>query len=193
MTQARFQHSTEVKTAMNPHVLFASKEEKKPVTSVVEHARQTRELMKAIQQKNHSLMIQTLEKGADPNYSTSMGGSLLMCAVQKKDLETVKILIEHKADINNKGGMYGNTPLHSAACIPDIDLVFYLIEQGADPRIKNNSNSTPIELMKNLEDPVSDDLLEDTLRKRAKELDEADKIERQKLAPYVYRDPSPFD
>lgn len=52
-----------------------------------------------------------LERGCDPNSTTSNGTSALHYACSKNHIETVKVLLEHKADPSVRDN-YGQTPLH---------------------------------------------------------------------------------
>jgi len=52
-------------------------------------------------------------------------------------LEIVKILIEHKADINCKNVLTQDTPLHISVALNRIDITKLLLANGADVNYKN--------------------------------------------------------
>ena len=87
----------------------------------------------------------------------------------KENIEAVKILLEAGADPNkisykkfyriygintNKRSGTGETPLHNAAIMGNLEIVKYLLENGAKPSlfIKNNSGRTPIDYVNIYED-----------------------------------------
>ena len=86
--------------------------------------------------KKHEVLKNMLLLGSDPNIKDSNGWTALHYACQYGDLESVKILIESKADknafSNNK-----RTPLHLAAKMDRFDIVNYLIDTilSKDPGI----------------------------------------------------------
>ena len=83
---------------------------------------------------------------------------LLGSAVRKGSLTMAQVLVEHGADINAPNG-FDNTALHVAAVgggldgVPTfLDFMFgkytkimrFLLDNGADPHVKNNSGATPL-------------------------------------------------
>ncbi|EMN23947.1 ankyrin repeat protein [Leptospira kirschneri serovar Sokoine str. RM1] len=75
------------------------------------------------------------------------GSSPLHYAVEKKhNIQIVKELVEHGANVNGKD-VYQQTPLYDAA---SKEIAQYLLQQGADPTIKNGSGETPLEHAKYL-------------------------------------------
>jgi ankyrin repeat protein len=75
------------------------------------------------------------------------GGALtaLVYAARSNDLETVKVLLEAGADINQTTG-YGWSPLLVAAQNRYYKLAAYLLDRGADPNLANNGGWTPLYL-----------------------------------------------
>lgn len=63
------------------------------------------------------------------------------------DLESVEILIKHKAKVNEKDSN-GLTPLHWTVALDRYDSAQLLINKGADMNAKGNDGRTPIELAK---------------------------------------------
>ncbi|EMN48126.1 ankyrin repeat protein [Leptospira interrogans str. L1207] len=79
-----------------------------------------------------------LEKGgADVNATLAEDGtSPLHYAVEKKhNIQIVKQLVEHSANVNGKD-VYQQTPLYDAA---SKEIAQYLLQQSADPTVKNSS------------------------------------------------------
>ena len=75
------------------------------------------------------------------------GGELtaLVYAARSNDLETVKVLLEAGADINQVTG-YGWSPLLVATQNRYYKLAAYLLERGADPNLPNKGGWTPLYL-----------------------------------------------
>lgn len=57
-----------------------------------------------------------------------------------------KALIVHDADVNAQSSINGETPLHEAASIGNLDIVELLLNHGADPKIKNYFDATPLDI-----------------------------------------------
>lgn len=90
------------------------------------------------------------ELGADLN-ADPYRGTPLAWAVVKGRLETARWLIEHGADINRRatfgGPSHGEgvTALHLAAQNGEVEMVRFLLDRGADPRIEDALyHSTPL-------------------------------------------------
>lgn len=65
--------------------------------------------------------------------------SALLAAIKKGDLDSVKFLVENKADVNcvvQKDEYTNWTPLSSAVMKENTDIVKYLVEEGADIHFK---------------------------------------------------------
>ena len=77
-----------------------------------------------------------LEKGANPDGKNLMGRSALILAVMKNDLKSVKILLEHNANIENDDGFL--SPLALAVKLDKEPIVRFLLSRGANPNGKGN-------------------------------------------------------
>lgn len=75
----------------------------------------------------------------------SLNKPLLILAIQKKQNDVVKMMIEKGANINVKN-LNGQTPLHVAILTNNIEIAKYLIEKGADLNIKDCKGQTPLYL-----------------------------------------------
>jgi len=85
---------------------------------------------------NHSLMkraIEVVESGRDIDWAGGpVNDTLLHEACDEDDINTIKYLVDHGADIN-KPNKYGNTPFHYYVFRePSIRMVNYLLDKGAD-------------------------------------------------------------
>jgi cytochrome c len=87
-----------------------------------------------------------IERGADVNALSKIGGSPLMSAVAKKRLEFITLLLAHGANPNSTVGK--QTPLHVAVKNGCLDCVTALVEAGADvnARTADSPSRTPIHL-----------------------------------------------
>jgi len=65
-------------------------------------------------------------------------------AAKQGDLVKVKALLEKNAELTNAKTENGETPLHSAASGGQLEVVKFLISQGADINLKQNSGATAL-------------------------------------------------
>jgi ankyrin repeat protein len=86
------------------------------------------------------IMELLLKNGANARAINKDGETALMWAVH--DLEKIKLLIKHGAEVNAKANT-GNTPL-LIACVGNDrkETINFLLQNGADPLIKNNREET---------------------------------------------------
>ena len=70
-------------------------------------------------------------------------------AVNYKDVEMIKFLLEQGADVNRKG-VKGSTPLHFAVMAQNLEIVKLLKQHHADEIIKTKSKSAPLKIAKSL-------------------------------------------
>lgn len=83
-----------------------------------------------------------LEQGGDPNYfHRHRKHSLIFDAISPGHLEHVKLLVRHGADINATDAI-GVLPIMRAASLNQYDIVYYLLEEGADFRQENRWGNT---------------------------------------------------
>lgn len=95
----------------------------------------------AINSNGHEYLRWFLKNGANVNQKDGAGWTALHFACEYKNLDSVKLLIEAGADINSKNNM-GATPLLRLLARNDARnqiILKYMIGNGADPKIKNNS------------------------------------------------------
>lgn len=85
-----------------------------------------------------------LESGAHPDAAIPPGISPLYLSIAKGDVQVVKLLPEHKADIRGLEGS-GFTPLHLCLQVGgSTELVEELLKAGADVNISNDNGITPL-------------------------------------------------
>ena len=127
---------------------------------------------KLIEQKDISLIKWFIEKGADINTQNKDGNfaetrikwweeqqnkdgkSALHLAVQKGNIELVKLLIKAGADVNISNN-YGWTALHFAVRDNAIELVKLLLKAGADVNMSNDIGWTVLHFL-----PLDHDMIE---------------------------------
>jgi len=84
--------------------------------------------------EGHAAVIDLLLKaGADANSTNSTGATPLMLA--SGDLASVKLLLDHGANVNAKENTWGETPLMFASAFNRVDVVKLLMARGADAAI----------------------------------------------------------
>ncbi len=84
----------------------------------------------AVEKNNVGAIRRELQNGADPNFRTLEGATMLMAAVANGHRETAKALLEGGAD-PNLPHQFGNTVMDLAADAGDADSVVMLLEYGA--------------------------------------------------------------
>ncbi|XP_072169179.1 double zinc ribbon and ankyrin repeat-containing protein 1-like [Diadema setosum] len=87
-----------------------------------------------------------LEEGADPNCENTDGIPALTLAVVNKHFQCLPALISSGADSHRKVGQKGNTALHEAVQLGYDGKrgVEILLSNGANPKVKNNRDETPV-------------------------------------------------
>jgi ankyrin repeat protein len=78
-----------------------------------------------------------LKAGADPNTATQEGETPLMTASRSGSVETVKMLLDHGADLKAQEAWRGQTPLMWAAAESHPGVISLLIQRGADVNAKS--------------------------------------------------------
>lgn len=85
-----------------------------------------------------------LERGIDPDTHSWQNVTLLHDMAQKGQVPKAELFVKHGADINALDDEYRSTPLGIACRWGHIDMVNYLLGQGADPNLSGASWSTPL-------------------------------------------------
>ena len=81
-------------------------------------------IIESKEDKKHEVLKEMLLLGSDPNIKDSNGWTALHYACHNGDIKSVKILVEHNADINSFSNNK-RTPLHLAAKMNRVDIVNY--------------------------------------------------------------------
>src|SRR5262249_60700125 len=79
---------------------------------------------------------QLIAAGADPDTKLPDGSSALIAASAFRSTEAAIALVEGGAEVK-VADRRGNTPLHTAAQLGDLELVKKLLAKGADPNARN--------------------------------------------------------
>ena len=100
-------------------------------------------LMIAIYLRMQNVVQCLVKQGASTQAFNADSDTPLMYAVWFGGLETVQLLLDHNAkETINHVRHDGTTVLHWASCD---EIVKLLLENGADPTIRNNAGQTPLE------------------------------------------------
>jgi uncharacterized protein len=84
-----------------------------------------------------------LEKGMNPNTMSWHHVTVLHDMAQKGEIQKAELLIKHGADINAVEEEYQSTPLGLAVRWGQVEMVEFLLKQGADPKKSGAAWSTP--------------------------------------------------
>jgi ankyrin repeat protein len=105
-----------------------------------------------------ALLCFLLRLGFKANDTTSFGEVPLNAALAFRTPATLKMLVEHGANINfqnlhelNLPAAIGFTPLMNAALYNDKESFYYLLEKGADPNLRSKSGYTALILLQESE------------------------------------------
>ena len=87
-----------------------------------------------------------LANGADVNAADEDGRTALwQASYYCNNLPAMMLLVAAGADVNNKAGSFGHTPLHEAVRCGSVEMVRWLLANGADVNVANNRGHTPLE------------------------------------------------
>lgn len=96
---------------------------------------------------NVKLVLSLLKQGHSVNTGDALGWTALHEASNYGYADIVNVLLDHGADINNRGGpcCEGITPLHDAAACGHLDVIDCLLDRGANPLVRTNNGETPLD------------------------------------------------
>jgi ankyrin repeat protein len=86
-----------------------------------------------------------INSGANVNDKDSEGFTPLLLACSEGYLEIVKLLVKHGAKVNTQTVHEKMTPLHAASAWGNADIAKELLDNYADPTIKDNAGATPLD------------------------------------------------
>lgn len=88
-----------------------------------------------------------LEHGGNPNlHVNDWNEPVLHRAIMYRQLDNVKLLVEHGADINHQDKS-GTTPLMQAVLGTMYEIALYLLKQGSDPNLSNKHGVNAVALV----------------------------------------------
>lgn len=99
------------------------------------------EILTAIRSNRIDIVKAYLERKGDPDLRTPSGKSALCIAVQVKNVDIMKLLLDHKAYVDLSEYIYGLTPLMYASMIGFKEGVELLLDNQADIGIKAFDNN----------------------------------------------------
>ena len=92
--------------------------------------------------QNNEIIPQLIEHGFNVNAANTSGFTALHNAT--KNIAIAETLIQHGALVNAQA-VNGSTPLHEAAVhAKELEMVQFLLDNGANPAIQNNDGKTPL-------------------------------------------------
>jgi len=124
----------------SPHLLQASSDR----LNFKNHIGQTA-LTHAIIDGDKRLVRKLLAAGADPDMVDALGQPPIFIAAMHGDQAILKSLLDYGANIHGYASIDKSTALHIAANRGYVQLVKFLIENGANTRLKTNENFTPLD------------------------------------------------
>ncbi len=126
-----------------------------------------KKLYEAISAKDSARVQAALDRGANPNFRIKAGSfemSLLILAVQKNDFATIKMLLDHHAEVDFRDA-FNTTALMFAAYGGNKDIVSYLISKGADVNANDGKGNSVLSAARESKNQEIINLIEDQLRK----------------------------
>jgi len=124
-------------------------------------------LYNALKMKDTLEVEKLLNNGADANYIKNQGQAempLLIFSVINNDFKTVKLLVDHKADVNRKD-LFSTSALMYAANNGDLNIIKYLLDNGADIHAKDEQGNTVLSAAKEGKHPEAIKFIESSLNK----------------------------
>lgn len=103
-------------------------------------------LLTAVRYGRTDIVKKLVEAGAKTDLQDSDGHSLLQLAAMQGAEDTAALLLQKGHDINQRDRQHGHTPLHWAVHYNRMQMVEFLLEQGADTQVKNNRGQTALQL-----------------------------------------------
>jgi ankyrin repeat protein len=103
-----------------------------------------------IETGNIKALSRLIDKGAKVGLWNSLSGALIHHATKSGAEDILALLLESRADVNDKHPLENNTALHLAVINQNIDAVHLLLQHHARTDIKNHNETTPIELASRL-------------------------------------------
>lgn len=100
-------------------------------------------------QANLPIVKILLQKGGDPTLIAWKGKTVFQLACENGNIDVVKLLASHrKLNINFQSPRSKATALHGAAWRGNVDIVKFLLKQGAKTSLNNSYGETPLDVAK---------------------------------------------
>lgn len=122
------------------------------------------QLYKAVNANDTTLAETLINKGADVNFKRKVMNfdmSLLMLSVQQDQFKMVKLLVDHKVEIDWKD-WFGSTALMYAANKGNVNIISYLLKNGADVHFTDKEGNTVLSAAKEGNHPDAIKIIEDS-------------------------------
>ena len=98
---------------------------------------------------NPAYLAALLRHGGDPNAFGVYGSvQIINEAIMHHRMENIRLLVEAGADINARARGSLRTPLHTAVMINQYEIAYYLLEQGANPMLRDKTGDSVIDDIK---------------------------------------------
>ena len=94
--------------------------------------------------KHYEIAALLMKSGMNPNHMTWHRVTLLHDMAQEGDIQKAALLLRYGAEINPIDDVYQSTPLGLAARWGNVEMVEFLLKQGADPNKSGASWATPL-------------------------------------------------
>eukprot|EP01045_Picozoa_sp_COSAG04_P000282 COSAG04_NODE_6_length_47123_cov_87.347482_5_plen_1442_part_00 len=108
-------------------------------------------LCRAVGHKQQVAVRLLLDRGANPNLPTSLGGTPLMHAAGVGPLPVMRMLLEAKAEVDAVHPEFGGTALHVACERNQADCAEALIRAGCDTSLRDNDGMTGREMAQKMD------------------------------------------
>ncbi len=101
--------------------------------------------------KNPAFLRMALEHGGNPNWTARNGTPIVFEAINAYSRDPLKLLIAAGVDLNaiDRSDSFLCTPLQMAAILNQYDIVYMLLEAGADYTLTNGNGSTMMKYLQN--------------------------------------------
>jgi uncharacterized protein len=81
-----------------------------------------------------SILEALLKHGGNPDVKNAAKETAIFDAIKYRDLRNVELLVAHGANLNDQSSESRQTPLIRAALVKQYDIVWFLLQSGADPK-----------------------------------------------------------
>jgi len=100
-------------------------------------------LVEAVIKNDASVVQILLDRGADPNATSTIGNSALIYAAEKGNMEIMEMLVTRGSDVNTSG-YKKETALFMTIFRNDFQATKYLLEHGANANVKDDLGVSPL-------------------------------------------------